>query len=82
MLSGIEAVLAGEVDKLSSQFQLELTGTKNDWYLQMNPLSKRLAKYLTSMQVKGNENNITSIRVDLKPGEWSLMEFKRITPSS
>jgi hypothetical protein len=82
MLSGIEAVLAGDTDKLSSQFQLELTGTEHDWFLRLKPKSNRLAKHLTSMLVRGNETNITSIRIDLKPGEWSLMEFQGAAPSS
>jgi hypothetical protein len=82
MLSGIEAVLAGDTDKLSSQFQLELTGTEHDWFLRLKPKSNRLAKHLTSMLVRGNETNIISIRIDVKPGEWSLMEFQGAAPSS
>ena len=75
MLGGIEAVLAGQADKLSVLFETELTGTESEWSLQLRPLSKRVASHLTSMLVLGNQQAITSIRVNLSQSEWSLMEI-------
>jgi len=75
MLGGIEAILAGQTDRLASVFRYELSGTSASWSLQLEPISAKLSAQLTAMLVQGDENSATSIRMDLKDGEWSLMEF-------
>lgn len=75
MLGGIEAILAGQTERLASLFHYELTGTACSWSLSLKPKSKRIASHLTSMLVKGDENAMSSIRIDMKKGEWSLMEI-------
>ena len=75
LFGGIEAVLAGNTSELSSLFYLELIGTEYSWSLQLKPKSKKLAKQLAAMLVKGNETDISSIKLDFRPGEWSLMEM-------
>lgn len=75
MLGGIEAILAGQTERLASLFHYELTGTQYSWSLSLKPRSKRIASHLTSMLVKGDENAMSSIRIDMKNGEWSLMEI-------
>jgi hypothetical protein len=75
MLGGIEAILAGQTERLDSQFEHELSGNLLDWSLQLEPKSKRVAKHLQSMLVKGGEQRMSSIRINLNEGEWSLMEI-------
>ena len=75
MLGGIEAILAGQVDRLSSLFRYELSGTSSCWSLRLEPLSPKVSAHLTAMLVKGDEDSANSIRLELKDGEWSLMEF-------
>lgn len=75
MLGGIEAILAGQSDNIDDMFHHELTGTSCSWALRLEPRSKKISAHLTSMLVKGNEETLNSIRVDMKKGEWSLMEI-------
>lgn len=75
MFGGIEAILAGQADKLTSLFQYELSGTSSDWTIRLEPLSKRISAHLTMMLVGGDEDSVNSIRLELKDGEWSLMEL-------
>jgi hypothetical protein len=75
MLGGIEAVLAGQADRLASLFRYELSGTSGSWSLRLEPISQRVSAHLTAMLVKGDKNSATSIRLELKNGEWSLMEI-------
>jgi hypothetical protein len=75
MLGGIEAVLAGQTDRLASLFRYELSGTSGSWSLRLEPISQRVSAHLTAMLVKGDKNSATSIRLELKNGEWSLMEI-------
>ena len=80
MLSGIEAILAGQVETLDSLFDYELSGTACDWSIQLKPKSRRVSKHLTAMLVKGGQNALTSMRIDRKEGEWSLMEILNNEP--
>lgn len=75
MLAGIEAILAGQSERLETIFDYELSGTDLSWSLQLVPLSRRIAKQLTGLLVKGDDNSVTSIRFDLKGGEWHQMEI-------
>jgi hypothetical protein len=82
MLGGIEAILAGQIERLDSQFDHELTGDLLDWSLLLEPKSRRVAKHLQSMLVKGGEERMSSIRINLNEGEWSLMEIVNPEPGS
>ena len=82
MLGGIEAILAGQVDKLDELFRYELTGDVFAWSLKLKPKSKRVSKHLSSMLVNGEESAMSSIRIDLDEGEWSLMEIQNAEPGS
>lgn len=75
MLGGIEAILAGQTSKLEAVFRYELSGTEGAWSLQLAPLSRKISKHLTSLQVVGNDRSVTSIRFELKGEEWHLMEI-------
>lgn len=75
LLGGIEAILAGQADKLDGMFNYELTGTACAWSLRLEPKSKKISSHLASMLVTGGEDVVSSIRVDMKKGEWSLMDI-------
>ncbi len=79
LLGGIEAILAGQADKLDAMFNYELSGTSCSWTLRLEPKSSKISSHLASMLVKGNEQSVASIRVDMAKGEWSLMEILHAT---
>lgn len=78
MLGGIEAILAGQHARVERVFSYQLTGTVDDWSMQLTPHSPRTVKLLTGLLVKGNSASITSIRIDLQGGEWHLMEMVKV----
>lgn len=75
ILGAIEAILAGEADRLESDFDYELSGTVDSWTVRLTPISQRIAKQLESLQVSGDGESATGIRVDLAGGEWHQMEI-------
>ena len=75
MLGGIEAVLAGQSAKLEAVFAYELSGTESSWSLQLEPLSRKIAKQLSGLLIKGDDKSVLSIRFDLKGGEWHQMDI-------
>jgi hypothetical protein len=80
MFGGIEAILAGQTDKLTSLFEYELSGTSDAWTIRLEPLSGRISAHLIAMLVEGDEDSANSIRLELKDGEWSLMELLHTRP--
>ncbi len=77
ILGAIEAILSGDAEKLKSAFDVELDGKPESWSVRLTPTSRRIAKRLTGLQVSGDSQSVTSIRIDLKDGEWHLMEIQR-----
>jgi hypothetical protein len=73
MLAGIEAILAGQEDQLLAAFSSALTGTTDAWYLALTPRSNRIARQLVGLQVGGDADAVTSIRIDLSDDEWHRM---------
>ena len=81
MLGGIEAIIAGRAEQITAVFDYELGGVENDWSLLLRPISKRIARQLTSITVSGDGKSVTAIRFDLKDGEWHMMELQKSDPT-
>ena len=77
ILGAIEAILSGDSKKLESIFDYELSGTNEAWSVRLTPISRRIAKQLKSLQVKGDDQALSSIRVDLETGEWHVIHILR-----
>ncbi len=75
ILGAIEAVLAGDQARLEQAFRCDVSGAVDDWTLQMTPLDKPVAKRLTSIDVTGNAQAVTSIRITLPNDEWHQMQI-------
>jgi hypothetical protein len=41
----------------------------------LTPISRRIAKQLKSLQIKGDDQALSSIRVDLETGEWHVIHI-------
>ena len=75
MLGGIEALLAGDHDSIEEAFEIDLSGTMASWILDLTPRSKRLRKYINSIEIAGNEISFQTLRIDLDDEEWHLMQI-------
>ena len=77
ILEATEAILSGDSNELESIFDYELSGTNEAWSVRLTPISRRIAKQLKSLQVKGDDQALSSIRVDLETGEWHVIHILR-----
>jgi hypothetical protein len=75
MLQSIESLLAGDTEALERYFQLELSGTLENWCLQLTPSSERLARQLEGLTVRGGLDRIDDIRFQMHNGEWQLLQI-------
>ncbi|MDJ0905754.1 MAG: hypothetical protein QNI96_07025 [Woeseiaceae bacterium] len=75
ILGAIEAVLAGDQAQLEAAFRCDVSGSADAWSLQMTPLAKAVARRLSSIEVTGNEQAVTGIRISLPNDEWHQMQI-------
>lgn len=73
LLDGIEAILAGDVDKISAGFTFDIEGTDAAWSVQLTPISQRIRKQISNLEIMANDQSIETIRINLQDGEWHLM---------
>ena len=74
ILGTIEAILSGQTDRIESDFTHQIGGTPRAWSVMLAPVSRSMRRQLVSLQITGNERSVTRIRIDLKGGEWHVME--------
>lgn len=75
ILDAIEAVLAGDQARLEKAFECDVSGAVDAWTLTMAPLDKPVAKRLTFIEITGNAQAVTGIRISLPNDEWHQMQI-------
>jgi hypothetical protein len=80
MLGGIEAILAGQTGKLESIFRYTISGTSDNWSLDLTPRSRQVLRHLNGLTVVGDESSVISIGFDLNDGEWHRLEIRPDLP--
>jgi hypothetical protein len=81
MLSGIEAIMAGDTALLDEHFEATVSGTIEEWRIELRPRARRLARQLLKMDVVGGEH-VRSIRFEMPDGEWQLLEIHSDEPDN
>ena len=75
LLGGIEAVLAGDAERLGAIFSYQLTGNPGSWVLELVPRSSRVARHLAGLRIEGGSKTLYSMRFNFDEKEWQLMVF-------
>ena len=81
MLSAIEAIMAGNTAMLDEHFEATVSGTVEDWRIELRPRARGLARQLLKMDVTGGEH-VQSIRFEMPDGEWQLLEIHSDEPGN
>ena len=81
ILGAIEAILAGEVERLEAVFDYEITGAESDWSVELTPRSRRISKHLGRLRIKGDDQAVSQIIIDLRDGEFHVMNILREAPA-
>jgi outer membrane lipoprotein-sorting protein len=79
LIESIRATLAGDTATLSRYYTATLTGTADDWSLQLEPRDPRLSKLLTMVRIQGEGTNIRTVETVERDGDRTDMT---ITPES
>jgi hypothetical protein len=81
ILGAIEAILAGEVERLDRVFDYEISGCESDWSVELKPRSRRISKHIARLRIDGDDHAVNRILIDLRDGEYHVMTILHEAPS-
>lgn len=77
LVESIRATLAGDAATLSRYYTAAVSGTANDWVLQLEPRDERLRKLLAMVRIQGDGTSIRGVETVERDGDRTEMT---ITP--
>jgi hypothetical protein len=72
-VDAVRDTLAGNEEALQQVFKVGLTGSMEDWRLQLVPLDKGIARKVEQVQIAGAQDEIRSVAILQRDGDRSLM---------
>lgn len=72
--------LRGDFDALQRYYDLQLSGTRDDWQLTMVPRDESVAAQVRRIEVHGNGPDLFSVRIVERDGDESLMRMRTVEP--
>lgn len=70
-------MLSGDISALSSQFDIALNGTAQNWQLQLHPNSLLMKQIFAQIAIRGGDV-VQQIEIHEKQGDRTLIEFEQI----
>ena len=77
MVEAMRGTLSGNAQSLQRYFRSSLTGSSNDWALDLQPIDERLAAQVRSMRLTGRGGEVLGVEMEFIGGDRSVMN---ITP--
>lgn len=77
LIDSIRATLAGDSAALARYYTASLSGTADDWLLQLEPRDERLRKLLTMVRIRGSGTSLRDVETLERDGDRTEMT---ITP--
>lgn len=74
-------LLAGNVNGLAEQFELQLSGTQKQWQLTLQPNTLLMKQIFNQITIKGDEL-VREIELDEKQGDRTLILFSELRTNS
>jgi hypothetical protein len=73
------ATMSGDLDALGKHFQVAMSGSRDQWTLQLQPLDDTLKKSIKQIEVGGHASNVTHFDVLQQNGDRSVMQITPLT---
>jgi outer membrane lipoprotein-sorting protein len=78
-VEGIRGTLAGDRKALEEVYNVQLTGQLARWQLQLVPREARMSRWVSRINISGNQANVTQINYEQTDGDRSEMQITPIT---
>lgn len=80
IVGSIRGTLLGDLTALEKNFQIGLSGTEQQWKLELIPLEISAAKLISRISIRGNAADIHSILFEQADGDRSEMQISKMSP--
>lgn len=72
------ATLRGDLDQLRRFYDLQLSGTAEDWLLRLTPRDAAMAAHVARIEVSGSNAQLFSVLIQETDGDQSLMRIRSV----
>lgn len=76
LLDSLRSLLAGDLAALQQRFELQLQGPLSQWQLRLTPRAGALSAALREIRVRGENAQISEIRLEQRDGDHSVMHVE------
>jgi len=73
MVEAMRGTLSGNGPMLQRYFRSTLTGSKDNWTLDLQPVDERLAAQVTSLRLSGRAGEVLGVEMEFRGGDRSVM---------
>jgi hypothetical protein len=83
-IEGLRATLMGDTASLQQRFQIELSGTRQQWRLLLLPHDERALRMVQRIAITGSDATLQTLEIQQADGDRSLMTITplAITPQT
>lgn len=80
-IEGLRATLMGDAASLQQRFQIEFSGTRQQWRLLLRPHDGRALRLVQHIAITGSEATLQSVEIQQADGDRSLMTITPQVPT-
>ncbi len=74
-VTGLRALLAGDMTRVRKDFEIELAGSRADWQLHLIPANPEVLKYFDRIILHGSDARIQKVVSTLTDGDQSVLDL-------
>ncbi|RZM01785.1 MAG: outer membrane lipoprotein carrier protein LolA [Variovorax sp.] len=73
LVEAMRATLAGNTTVLQRYFRTKVTGSANEWAIDLAPIDERLASQVDSLRLSGRGGEVLGVEMEFRGGDRSVM---------
>ncbi|MGI4777463.1 MAG: LolA-related protein [Janthinobacterium lividum] len=82
LVEAMRATLAGNATVLQRYFRTKITGTVNEWAIDLAPIDERLASQVDSLRLTGRGGEVLGVEMEFRGGDRSVMTISPRRPGT
>lgn len=77
-IESFRATLAGNEARLRKYYEVEFSGVLENWQLQLKPRDRDMRRFIDSILIQGQKDQLRLIEIHEINGDWSRMELESV----
>lgn len=82
IVESVRGTLTGNAVSLQQHFKVGVSGSTEQWLLELKPATPRLAVMLETVRIVGRRGELSSVEMRLADGDRSLMQIEPLPPAA